>query len=189
MVCFGVCMQILGAYWLSRFTLQVSTLGIIWPLVVQGLGMACLFVPLSTTAISTIPRTQLADATGLYSLARQIGGSFGLAIFATLLGNFQIRAAADIGSHVVATSPVTMSRLMELSRAFMARGMDSLTARATALRLLDLNVSQQGMVIAFDRTFFLGGLTFLAILPLAYFLKVDRSGGAGHGAAEVHLEA
>ena len=191
MVCFGVVLQVIGAYWMSRFTLEISTFGIILPLIIQGVGTASLFVPLTTAAISTIPRPQIADATGLYSLSRQIGGSFGLAIFATLLGNFQIEAKAALGSHLTATNPTTVARLSAFTHGLIARGVDAITAQSTALRMLDLTVSKQAMVIAFERTFFLGGLTFLLVLPLALLLKIDRSvlKPKSAGAHEVHLEA
>jgi DHA2 family multidrug resistance protein len=190
MVCFGVILMVVGAYWMSRFTLEISTFGIILPLMVQGVGAASLFVPLSTAAISTIPRTQLADATGLYSLSRQIGGSFGLAIFATLLGNYQVEAKAAIASHLAPSRTATIARLLAITRGFIARGADAVSAHASAIRLLDLEVSRQAMVIAFERTFFLGGLTFLLILPIALLLKVERHAAQEKSkSAELHLEA
>ena len=69
-----------GAYGMSHFTPQTSQAGIILALTTQGVGFSCLFVPLSTVALSAIPRHKMADATGLNSLFRQVGGSIGLAI-------------------------------------------------------------------------------------------------------------
>jgi DHA2 family multidrug resistance protein len=189
MVVFGVSMQVVGAFFMSRFTLQISTWGIIFPLVVQGIGMACLFVPLTTAAISTIPRTQLSDATGLYSLSRQIGGSFGLAIFATLLTNFHIRVAGVLSSHLSVTSPMVRERLALMTRAFTALGQGTGAAHSAALRALQGLVSQQAMVIAFEKTFLLGGITFLCVLPIVMFLKADRASRRGGHAPELHAEA
>ena len=189
MVVFGVSMQVLGAFYMSRFTLQISTWGIVFPLVVQGIGMACLFVPLTTAAISTIPRTQLSDATGLYSLSRQIGGSFGLAIFATLLTNFHIRNEAMLKGHLSVTSTLVRERMAMLAHAFSALGRGEGAAHTAALEALSGIVSQQAMVLAFEKTFLLGGITFLCVLPIVFFLKADKASRRGSHAPEIHAEA
>ena len=64
------------------------------PLVITGFAFACLFVPLTTAALSNTPRHQMADAAGLNSFVRQIGGSVGLTIFATLFTDFVVAATA-----------------------------------------------------------------------------------------------
>ena len=58
-------------------------------------------MPLTTVALASIPRNKLADATGLNSLVRQIGGSLGLAVFATLMTRYpvQIKAAHRRAHH------------------------------------------------------------------------------------------
>ena len=69
---------------MSRYTLDTSARSVVGAIVLQGFGFASLFVPLTTVALAHIPRYRLTDATGLNSLLRQIGGSLGLAAFATL---------------------------------------------------------------------------------------------------------
>ena len=70
---------------MSHYTLATSARSVVGAIVIQGLGFAAIFVPLTTVALARIPRYRLTDATGLNSLLRQIGGSLGLAAFATLL--------------------------------------------------------------------------------------------------------
>src|SRR5205807_6187263 len=101
----GVVAFSIGAYQMSHFTLETGTAQIVSSLVWQGIGFSLLFVPLTTVALSRIERSKLTDATGLNSLLRQIGGSVGLAIFATLLGRNATRARASISAHLFSTSP------------------------------------------------------------------------------------
>ena len=82
-----------------------SSTDIVVPLLITGVGFACLFIPLTTAALTFIPRAQLADAAGLNSFVRQIGGSFGLTIFATLLSNYAKRATASVSWHVTNLRP------------------------------------------------------------------------------------
>ncbi|HEY8080281.1 MAG TPA: DHA2 family efflux MFS transporter permease subunit, partial [Labilithrix sp.] len=83
LVAAGALFFVLGSWLLSHVTLESSSGDIVIPLVITGFGFACLFIPLTTVALSHTPRAQLADAAGLNSFVRQIGGSVGLTIFAT----------------------------------------------------------------------------------------------------------
>src|SRR5262249_28509319 len=91
-VAFGVVLFAVSAWQMSHYTLQTSTSNILSTLILQGIAFSCLWVPLTTVALSSIPRHKLSDATGSNSLLRQIGGSMGLAVFGTLLPRFATAA-------------------------------------------------------------------------------------------------
>ncbi|HUJ29309.1 MAG TPA: MFS transporter, partial [Myxococcales bacterium] len=188
MVGLGIIAFSIGAYEMSHFTLQTGTWQIVGSLVWQGIGFGMIFVPLTTVALSRIERAKLTDATGLNSLLRQIGGSVGLAIFATLLGRSATQARASIGAHVGMTDPYALSRLQQIQQGLMARGLDANTAAAAAPRALAGQVAQQAMVLSFEKMFLLAGICFMAILPLLLFLKVDRKAEAGGPSEMQHVE-
>src|SRR5260370_32832148 len=96
---------------MSYFTLETGQRDVILALTTQGVGFSCLFVPLSTVALSSIPRHQMADATGLNSLFRQVGGSIGLAVAATLLSRFGSQARTALVAPVTASDPAAVDRL------------------------------------------------------------------------------
>jgi DHA2 family multidrug resistance protein len=183
---FGVILFSIGAYQMSHFTLDTTASGIVSAILIQGVGFSCLFVPLTTTALSTIPRTKLPDATGLNSLLRQIGGSMGLAIFATLLGRYGTVAKAALSAHVTLTRPEVVDRLQAAQRGLMARGLDAATAKAMAIGSLAMTVGRESTVMAFEKLFLLAGILFLGVLPLLLFLKVSRPEAAGK--VDVHME-
>jgi DHA2 family multidrug resistance protein len=174
LIAIGVVLVAAGAIWVSRVTLQTTASGIIHPIMLQGIGFSFLFVPLTTAALSEIPRTKLADATGLNSLLRQVGASMGLAVFATLLSRHAAQARTAIVAHLTPDRPVVQERLAALVAGFQGRGLDPVSAREAALRALDGTVTQQAMVIAFERVLLLGGLLMLCVLPLLWFLTVKR---------------
>jgi DHA2 family multidrug resistance protein len=181
---FGVGVFAFTAWQMSHYTLQTSTAGVISALVLQGVAFSCLFVPLTTVALATIPRHRLTDATGLNSLLRQIGGSIGLAVFATLMGRYITGAKASIAAHVTAGRPEVMARLGLISRALMARGLDAGNAQIAAKRLLGGLVTQQATVLTFEKLFLLSGILFLLVLPLLFFLKANGAGPK----VDVHVE-
>jgi MFS transporter, DHA2 family, multidrug resistance protein len=167
----GVALVALSTYMMSHYTLDTGARTVAAAIVVQGFGFASLFVPLTAVALSSIPRYKLADATGLNSLLRQIGGSLGLAAFATLLPRFQAAAQVAVASHVVAGSPMVIARLSQIQQGLVARGLDPGDAKAGAARLLGGLVTRQATVLAFERMFLVAGVAFLFILPLALLLK------------------
>jgi len=134
-------------------------------LIIQGVAFSCLFIPLTTLALSSIPRHRLADATGLNSLLRQVGGSIGLAVFATLLTRSATTARGDIIRHV-------------------APGNSALAVSKLPLKVIDLIVRQQAMVLSFEKLFYLAGISFLVVLPLVFLLRAPKT----HEKIEVHLE-
>jgi DHA2 family multidrug resistance protein len=182
----GIVAFAVGAYQMSHFTLETGTSQIIGSLIWQGLGFGLIFVPLTTVALSRVPRANLTDATGLNSLFRQVGGSIGLAIFATLLGHSATQARASLGAHLGGTNPLAQMRLEQTAQGLMARGLDAASAHAAAPMALAGAVARQAMVLSFEKMFLIAGICFLAVLPLLLFLKVDRR--AESGPAEMHLE-
>ena len=167
----GLFFLTLAVYMMSHYTLATTSAGVISSLLVQGLGFSFMMVPLNTVALATIPRHKMTDATGLNSLLRQIGGSFGLAIFATQLSRFQVTARASLGAHITATNPLVQQRLSMLSGGMMSRGFDAVTAQVAAVGALSGTVAQQAAVLAFSKLFMVGVACFICVMPLVIFLK------------------
>ncbi len=171
LVAIGLTCVAMGSVDMGHFTLQTSSAGIVFTLLLQGIGFSCLFVPLTTVALSHVPRTQLTDASGLNSLVRQFGGSAGLAIYGTLLDQSTTRSTAALAAHMDPYRPVVVERLAMLTKGMMAHGMDAFSARTAALKVLAGLVARQGMMIAFEKIFMLTGFMMLALLPLTFFLR------------------
>jgi DHA2 family multidrug resistance protein len=184
---FGILCFVLSAWQMSHFTLQTSMRGMLGPLMVQGVGFACLFVPLTTVALSSIDRRKLADATGLNSLVRQIGGSLGLAIFATLLTRYPTQIKAALAAHLTAGRPEVTQRIGLMTQMLIARGYDAASAQVAAMRALGGVVARQAMMMTFEKMFLAAGIAFLFVLPLLVFLKAPKKGAPGPK-VDVHVE-
>jgi DHA2 family multidrug resistance protein len=122
-------------------------------------------------ALALIPRHKMTDATGLNSLFRQIGGSVGLAIFATTLSHYGVQSRASMSAHITEVRPEVVQRLAATQAGMMQRGFDAVTGKAMGVMSLYGSVARQGMVLAFDKIFLLAGMCFLCVIPLAFFLK------------------
>src|SRR5262249_33424953 len=83
--------------WLSLLNLQAGYWDIFWPQIIQGAGLSLLFVPLTTVAMDPIPREQMGNATSLFNLMRNIGGSIGIAATGTMLARHAQSTTALLG--------------------------------------------------------------------------------------------
>src|SRR5258708_1221726 len=82
---FGILLFPYTAWVMGHYTLSSSLGDVVYALILQGVAFSCLFIPLTTMALSTTPRHRLSDATALNSLLPQTAGSVRPPIFATLL--------------------------------------------------------------------------------------------------------
>jgi DHA2 family multidrug resistance protein len=179
---FGVLLFSIGSYQLSKITADTSSTEMLLPLIVTGAAFACLFVPLTTAALSKIERHLMADAAGLNSFIRQVGGSVGLTIFATLFTNYITEARAGIATHVTMLRPEIAERFAMIKGFLVSHGVDAASAQLVAGKLIGGAVYQQATVLSFDRVFLLQGLLFLGVLPLLFLVRVPRT------TAPVHVE-
>jgi DHA2 family multidrug resistance protein len=183
-VAIGIVMFAYTAWLMGHYTLQTSQRDIVNVLIIQGVAFSCLFIPLTTVALSTIPRHRLSDATGLNSLLRQTGGSIGLAIMATLMSRFATRARDAMLANVTMARSAVAARMAAMERMLMSRGYDPAAAHETAARMIDGGLRRQAMVLSFERLFYICGIAFLCVLPLVFFLKMPENAEK----LEVHVE-
>ena len=173
LVAIGILLFAVGSLEFSHMTLDTSTVELLAPMAVTGIGFAFLFVSLTTAALADVPRPLLADAAGLNSFVRQVGGSVGLAVFATLLERYYVQARAGLLPFVTETRTPVLQFLHSAGAGLAARG--GPTSRAAAVAALGGRVQIQSMVLSFEKAFLVQGIAFLAALPLLYFLRVQRT--------------
>jgi len=177
---FGVLLFAIGSWQLSTITLDTSATELIFPLVVTGAAFACLFVPLTTAALSKTPRHLMADAAGLNSFVRQVGGSIGLTIFATMFTNYAVEARAGLARNLTVLRPEVVAHFAAAKAGLVAHGVDQIAAQVDAVKAIAMSWYAQGTVLSFDRVFIFQGVLFLGVIPLLFFLRVPRTGSAAH---------
>jgi DHA2 family multidrug resistance protein len=169
--------------WLSQLNLQAGYWDIFWPQIIQGGGLALLFVPLTTVSMDAIPREKMGNATSLFNLMRNIGGSIGIATTGTLLARHQQATASLMGAHVTAYDPATQARFAQIRGAFIAGGADPVTATNRAAAALFGVVQRQASMVSFVGIFQLLTILFFVLLPLVLLMKRPKGRvvpSAGH---------
>src|SRR5262249_15591052 len=105
LVAIGLVAGAVTLFWLGQLNLNAGYWDVFWPQFFQGLGLSALFVPLTTISMDPIPRERMGNATSLFNLMRNLGGSVGIATTGTLLSRSQQAYTNILGSHVTAFSP------------------------------------------------------------------------------------
>jgi DHA2 family multidrug resistance protein len=182
-ISFGLFLGAFTCLQMSHFTLTTTREEILIPQMIQGVALACIFIPLSTVALATIDRKRMSDATGLNNLVRQLGGSFGVAIFAALLGRYSTEARVGLVAHVSAGDPAVLSRVEMMKSVFGRTGEGATVAAQRAMAVLDRQVGMQASMLGFERAFFLSGLVFLVSIPLVLLLDEGRKDAGAMKAA------
>jgi DHA2 family multidrug resistance protein len=161
--------------WLGQLNLQAGYWDIFWPQWVQGMAMGLLFVPLTTVTMAGIPREKMGNATSLFNLMRNLGGSIGIAATGTMLARDQVRIAATLGTNMTPFDVATQSRLAAMTQAFMAAGADQVTALSRAQAALAGELHRQAAMVAFVHIFQLLGALFVVLSPLVLLMRKPDS--------------
>jgi MFS transporter, DHA2 family, multidrug resistance protein len=180
----GLLVSIFSFWQLSHLTTDMGFWDIFFPQLWQGVGFSLVFVALSTAALGRIPKPKLTAATGLYNVVRQVCGSIGVAVAATLLARDTFRYHAVLGEHVSAMDETTRQWLSQVTAGMMQSGADRFTAARRALELLDLNVTRQAAVLAYNHVFLLITILFALGAPLVLLLRRGKAGGQVEMAVE-----
>jgi MFS transporter, DHA2 family, multidrug resistance protein len=164
--------------WLGQLNLQAGYWNIFWPQLLQGLGMALLFVPLTTVSMATIPPDRMGYATSLFNLMRNIGGGIGIAVTGTMLARQRHTVAAMMGERITLFDPTTQNMLAQLKAGFMAAGADAVTAADRANLAVYGMLQRQAAMVSFVSIFRLLGILFLVMTPLVLIMKRPRPGAS-----------
>jgi len=174
----GFSLTAFSLWQMSRYTLVLSQADIVWPGIVQGVGLGLVFVPLSAAAFATLAPEVRADGTAIYSLVRNIGSSVGIALVqAFLTRNVQV-AHASITEHVNIANPMLQDPTV--TSVYGSGGVAGAT-------LLNAEITRQASMLAYIDDFWMMFLVTLAIVPLLVLIrppKAQPDPSAAHAAME-----
>jgi DHA2 family multidrug resistance protein len=178
----GVVIFAIAMWQMSHFTTLSGQNDFFWPMILRGVGLGLIFVPLTNLALADLPMDRIPNGTGLFNLLRQLGGSVGIAVAATLLSHFEATNHALLAEHVSRFDPLTRARLASIASSLVARGELPALADRQAIAILDSQVTRQALMLSFERLFLLFGFVFVAATPLLFLMPKGRGfqGGASH---------
>ena len=121
----------------------------------------------------------MGNATSLFNLMRNIGGSVGIALSTTMLSRRAQANLAVLGAHITIYDPNARSFLEGLRGALVARGSDVVTATQQAQAMAFGMLARQATMLAFVGVFRLLAIIFVLMLPLLFIMRPPRHRRAG----------
>jgi DHA2 family multidrug resistance protein len=170
MLFFGFSMLALSSFMLSELNLQVGMSSVIWPSVVNGIAISFIFVPLTTATMSQLGQQQIGNASGLYNLMRNLGGSIGIAFVTTMLARGAQAHQALMVGHLAPDNPA-FGQQFDAAKNALGQHADPATATRQAYAAVYSLLDQQAHLWAFVDNFYLFGLLALAGIPLVFLFK------------------
>jgi DHA2 family multidrug resistance protein len=137
----------------------------------RGVGQILSFMPLNQASVGAVSREDTADAAGLFNMARNLGGSIGLALLGVFIDR-RIEGHADaIRESVSANSQLLQERLASQAAFFSQQSGDLAHGQQQAIGQLALQIHQQAMVITYSDCFWILGVGLLVMLPMVALLR------------------
>jgi DHA2 family multidrug resistance protein len=153
---------------MAAYTPQITEWDIVWPGIVQGVGLGLIYVPLTTMTFSTLARSLRSEGTAIFSLLRNIGSSIGISVMQTLFSRNTIIVHSSLAAYITAGAVAT--RPDALLRAF------DLTTK-TGLAALDAVLNAQAQFIGYIDDFWLMFWMTLLAMPFLWLMRERKAAG------------
>jgi len=148
---------------MSKFDLQVDVWALTWTGFVQGLGMGLSMITLMTMAFSTLPSKLRTEATGVYNLIRNLGGSIGISVAFTLLDRNGQIIHQSLAQHIT-----------PYNQALGASPMISDLTSTHDLAMLNSMITRQASMISYNNDFKLMMILSLIAIPIVMLLRKPK---------------
>lgn len=165
----GIILFFIFSIMISNETMQYGPWDFFWPLILRGLGLGFLSVPINTIALTGMFGQELSESSGILSMIRQLGGSFGVALITTLIDRREAFHRSVLVSNINQYNPHFRQWLTNTVHHFVGSGSAPLTAQHQSLKALSYILLQQSSVLAYNDTYYIIGGFFLLISPLLLF--------------------
>ena len=170
LLAFGVAVNAYATYLMSNFTLNADFYSVIWPRIVLGVGMGFFFIPLTTLTMSGISKENMANASGIYNLLRNLGGSFGVAFVTTILSRRAQFHQSQLVEHLTPFDRSYQVFSEQTSKALHYSGAGVLSDYG-GLGIMYKELIRQASMLSFNDAFHLVSILMICVLPFVIMMK------------------
>lgn len=170
----GLTLAAISLWMMSRFNLDADFVSIAIPRIIQGFGMGLFFVPLGAATYVNIPKEEMGNASGIFNLLRNLGGSFGTAVGTTILSQRSQFHQNFLVEHVTPFNPVFQQRFQEILHHF-GVSTPNVVEQKKALAFIYQEVLRQASMLGFNDAFWIFSIMTGLLVPLALSMKTKRS--------------
>ena len=170
----GLAISAYATFLMSQFNLYADFNTLLWPRIVLGVGMGFLFIPLTTLTLSTVKKEAMGNATGIYNLLRNLGGSFGVAFVTTMLARREQFHQLRLVEHLTPFDRNYQFALDHSSRILQYKGIVPLSQQAGEF-LIYRELLRQASMLSFNDVFRIVSTLMLCVIPLVLLMRRGKA--------------
>jgi DHA2 family multidrug resistance protein len=167
----GFTMTSLALYHMTSINLGIDFHTAAMYRIYQTLGLAFLFIPISTLAYMGIPRHKSNQVAGMNNFMRNLGGSIGISMLGTFLTRLSQRHQVYLSAHTSAGDPQFVQRIAGLTKTFTDQGVPPNEATAQAYTLISRTINGQAATLAYIDIISIMAVVVICLAPLAFLMQ------------------
>lgn len=167
----GVVITIYSCLLMAGFNMTADFNNIIWTRIVQSVGLGLIFIPLTILSLSGIPREEMGNASSIFNLLRNLGGSFGVALATTMLTRRSQFHQNRLVDHLTPFDPGLWWSSQQTTQALQQKGMDAATAQHGGLQMIHDMLLKQAYMMSFNDVFMILAVIMAVLLPMILLLR------------------
>jgi DHA2 family multidrug resistance protein len=175
MIYVGMGIFIVAMWQLGHMTTQSGQSDTANALILRGFGLGCLFTPLNQLAYGSINPKEAQQASGLINLARQLGGSFGIAVLGTFITNHTQYHRENLVQYINYGNLGLQPSLQGIKGLLMSHGYSASAANYGAMGIINQRLQLQASAMSYNDGFLMILLVFAACAPAILIFKRPKS--------------
>ncbi len=183
LIAFGFALFGASSIWFGEVNLSIGQWTFLWAIIISGFGSGCVFVPLSTTTMAFLKNEEIGNASGLYNLLRNIGGSIGISVVNTIVARHEQLHRTELSASLSPGRIVVDSTIQGTAQYLGSQGASPTTALDRAYGLINAALNGQARLWSYVDDFRYMALMCFLCVPIVFALKkaVGRApAGAAH---------
>ncbi len=163
--------------------LAISQWSFFWAILLSGFGSGSIFVPLSAVAVTGLANEEIGNASGLYNLSRNVGGSIGISLVNTIVARHQQLHQNELVRSITSTRIPVQNQLQALQAYLQTQGFSAVDSMRKAYGLIGQMVAGQALLWSYVDDFRYMALVCFSCIPIVFMLKkaVPRKGAQSIG--------
>ncbi len=145
-----------------------------WPFMINSFGKALVMVPIMTMALAGLRGTELAQATGLSNIMRQLGSAIGVALINIYLDHEKVLVRGNMVGHVNEYNEIASGRISAVSQTFTDAGYSPEEAMQAAYKTVDQLLTKQEHIVAYNHVYIAAALFLLVSVPILLMIRSPR---------------
>ena len=163
LVGFGFLSYGVGAFALAHLSMNLTPWVLFWPLFLSGVSIAFMFVPLNTLALGSLKPEQMGNASGIFNLMRNVGGSVGISMVTTFVARFAQVHQNTLAAHLTPYNPVYQSELHTMASTFATHNTVAVAQQQAVGSMYHTLLSQANLLAYLDNFRWFGVLCVLCV--------------------------